>query len=221
MKQTFFISLAFLFLSINTFSQEGKMVGGTFWNPEKQKNKPIGSPYLQSMFSPATIDNIKTQANTRYNVFKDEFEFISQKGDTLVLDKIEDFGSITFKGNNKKYKLVVYTDNKNSLTNGYLIELYAKANFTLYKKENISLSEGKIAKTTFEKDMPARYSKKEDAFFLKNPNGNTTEFPDGKKTLIKMFPDKKQAIETYLKENKIDFDNERDLIKLVDFMAAN
>lgn len=214
MKNILFVSLALFFSCATGFAQEGKMVGGTFWNPAKQKNKPIGSPYLQNMFAPAIIDNIKTQANVRYNVFKDEFEFISKKGDTLVLDKKEDFASVTF-NNNKKYRLTVYTNRENSLNNGYLIELYSKSDFTLYKKENINLIEGKTAKTTFEKDMPARYSKAEDGYFLKMPNGNTTEFPDSKKALFKMFPDKKQALETYFKENKIDFDNEGDLIKII------
>ena len=40
MKNILFISLALLLSSATIFAQEGKMVGGTFWNPAKQKNKP-------------------------------------------------------------------------------------------------------------------------------------------------------------------------------------
>ncbi|GEP49592.1 hypothetical protein FNO01nite_02640 [Flavobacterium noncentrifugens] len=221
MKQSFFISLSFLFFSLNLVAQDGKMVGATFWNGTRQQKKPLGSPYVQNMFAPATVDNIKTPANVRYNVYKDEFEFIAPKGDTLILDRIEDFGSITFKGSNKKYRLVVYTDKSNSLVNGYLMELYTKPNLVLYKKENINLTGEKIAKTTLERDMPAKYTKIGDTYFLKTPNGNTTEFPDGRKALVKLFPDKKQPLESYLKENKIDFDNESDLIKIVDFLTTN
>lgn len=221
MKRFFFISLGFLLITINGFSQrEGRMVGSTFVNPAKAAKKPLGSTYNQPNFSAARVENLNLQAFMRYNVFKDEFEFITPKNDTLILDKIEDFNTITFIGNKKKYCLTVYTNDSNRLENGYLIELYNKGNFTLYKKENIVFTEEKIAKTTLEKDMPAKYSKASDSYFLKNSATGTTAFPDGKKALTKMFPDKKQAIETFLKENKIDLDKEPDMIKTIDFLAS-
>jgi len=194
--------------------------GKIFRNPVNKKNKPVGSPYLQQAFTGANVEDLNIKAFMRYNVFSDEFEFISQKNDTLILDKIEDFGKITFTGTNKKYRLIPYTNSKNSLTNGYLIELYNKSNYTLFKKENISFTEEKVAKTTLEVGMPAKYTKIDDTYFLKMPNENTTEFPDGKKALSKLFPDKKKAIESFIKTNEIDFDNVADLVKVVDFLAT-
>ena len=47
-----------------------------------------------------------------------------------------------------------------------------------------------------------------------------SEFPGSKKELIKLFPDKKQSIEAFFKEQKISFDKEADMIKIVDFLAA-
>jgi len=220
-------TLAFVFLiSVCGFSQSLQkevqhpdIAGKLFRNAKSKNNKPVGSPYLQQAFLSANVEDLNIKAFMRYNVFNDEFEFITPKNDTLILDKIEDFGKINFPGLQKKYRLVVYTDN-GRLTNGYLIELHSKVDYTLYKKENIGFTEEKIAKTTLESAMPAKYTKSVDTYFLKAASGNTTEFPTGKKALIKMFPDKKQAIETYLKTNKINFDNESDLIKIVDFLAA-
>lgn len=227
MKKTIFISISLLFLSLNLQAQAVRSqvlnpdhAGKIFRNPVNKKNKPVGSPYLQQMFQGATVEDLNIKAFMRYNVYNDEFEFISQKNDTLILDKIEDFGKITFVGTNKKYRLIPYTNSKNSLTNGYLIELYNKADYTLFKKENISFTEEKVAKTTLEVGMPAKYTKIDDNYFLKLPNGNTTEFPDGKKALSKLFPNQKQSIETFLKTNKIDFDNAADLVKVIDFLAT-
>lgn len=71
-----------------------------------------------------------------------------------------------------------------------------------------------------EVNMPAKYVKMDDTFFLKNKDKGTSKFPDNKKGLLKLFPDKKEAIESFLKENKIDFDSESDLMKIIDFIAT-
>ena len=218
------ILLLVLFTSISAFAQEydhtasAKVTGGSFKNPDRYKEKPQGSPYVQNTFAKAKIININVEAYMRYNVFKDEFEFITPKNDTLVLDKVEDFSNILFSGLKKKYALTSYT-NDEKLVYGYLLELYEKNGYTLYKKENIGLTEAKIAKTSLERDMPAKYSKKGDTFFLKNKEAGTKEFPDSKKALIKLFPEKKATIETYLKENKIDFEAEADLIKIINLLT--
>ena len=38
----------------------------------------LGSPYLNKMFAPATISNMREKAMLRYDVFSDEFEFVNQ-----------------------------------------------------------------------------------------------------------------------------------------------
>jgi len=195
------------------------MAGGSYRNPYTIKNKPKGSPYFQEAFAAANVANAPGMVFMRYNIFSDEFEFIASKGDTLVLDKIEDFSNITFPGLGKKYKLTSYTDHKNKLAYGYLIEVFRKGDLALYKKENINFVEEKPAKTSLEVTMPARFSKGEDTFYLQNKN-LVTEFPDGKKALVKLFPEKKADIENFLKENKTSFDSEADLIKIIDFLAT-
>lgn len=181
------------------------------------KTKIVGSPYTQKMFAQAKVGSLDQKTFMRYNVFNDEFEFISNQKDTLILDKIEDFGTIVFPETNRKFQLVTYTNSKNKLFYGYLINLKENNGFALLKKENIQYVDEKIAKTSMEVNMPAKYVKTDDTFFLKNKG--TSEFPENKKGLLKLFPDKKEAIETFLKENKIDFDSESDLMKIIDFIA--
>jgi hypothetical protein len=182
--------------------------------------KPLGSQYLQKMFAATIVKNISPNPYMRYNVYADEFEYITPKNDTLALDKIDAFESITFVSTHKKYRLTSYTNTKNKLVNGYLIVLYEKGDFILFMKENIIFYEGKKAKTSLEKDMPSRFTKTDNTYFLKNKDKGVIEFPDGKKALAKLFPEKKTEIETFVKENKIDFSNQTDLIKVVDFLSA-
>lgn len=187
---------------------------------EDSKAKEInGSPYIISSFSLVKVASIEEKTKMRYNVYKDEFEFITAKNDTLILDKLEDFSDLNFVATNTKYKLVNYLNINDKLQLGYLIEMHQKNDFGLFKKENINLNEEKIAKTSLEQNMPAKYYKSEDFYFLKSKD-KIVEFPSNKKRLSKIFPEKKEAIETFVKENKIDFNKETDKIKLIDFLST-
>ena len=230
MKKSFCLLVFLSFYFTNSFSQNHDaeyqplaptLQGTTYINPVFLKSKPKGSPYSLLIFTYAKVENVDQKALMRYNIFKDEFEFIDvKKNDTLVLDKIDDFSKITFPATNKKYNLVNYTSTKGIKTRGYLINLYEKAGFALYKKENISFYDEKIAKTSLETNMPARYDKSSDSYFLKNKNNEIFEFPDSKKKLIKLYPDKKEVVENFVKENKISFQKEEDMAKIIDFLVT-
>ncbi len=179
-----------------------------------------GSPYQDKMFAKAKIGKIEQAIFMRYNIFNDEFEYITPKNDSLILDKIEDFGEIVFANTNKKFKLTTYINNDNKLFYGYLFELYSKNKTQLYKKDNISFTDEKLAKTTLEQDKPAKYSPNSPFYFIKYNDKMPSEFPENKKGLVKLFPDKKEAIEKFYKENKINFDDENDLKKLVDLLSG-
>ena len=63
-------------------------------------------------------------------------------------------------------------------------------------------------------DLYAQFS-----YLFKTKTGNIIPFPDTKKQLVRLYPDRKAAIETFLKENKIKFDADADRIKIIDFLA--
>lgn len=189
-------------------------------NSKNGQGKIEGTPYNQQMFAIAKVENVTQKYYMRYNVYNDEFEFITPKNDTLVLDRINDFSKITFVGTNKKYVLLDYINSSGKLVKGYLIDLHSKGSSALYTKEKVSFYDGKIAKTSLEKDMPARFVKSENEYYFKNKENAIIEFPDGKKQLTKLFPDKKSNIETFFKENKIDFDLDSDRKKIIDFLSS-
>ncbi len=178
-----------------------------------------GSPYIMKSFTIAEVANVAQKAVMRYNVYKDELEFIDEKSDTLILNKVETFSTITFKATNTKYQLVTY-NNKGKVITGYLIWLFEKNNFVLFKKQNISFTPQRVAQSGYEKDRPPSYQKEKDTYFFKNGDKGISDFSANKKGLIKLFPEKKADIETFVKENNIDFDKEADLIKVVTFLAG-
>ena len=194
--------------------------GKIFRNPKNQGNKILGTTYNQQMFAAAKVENVAQKYFMRYNVYEDEFEFITPKNDTLILDKIADFNKITFTGINKKYTLVDYTNIGGKFVKGYLIELYSKGNCTLYLKENITFYKGKVAVTSLEKEMPAKYVKSDNTYFFKNKEAGIIEFPESKKQLVKLYPDKKQEIETFVKETKVSFSEDYDRTKIIDFLST-
>lgn len=207
----------FLFYNMFCFSQI-PTVGKLFKTPEKIKI--LGSPYNEKMFSQAKVGTFEQKPFMRYNIFNDEFEYISTKNDTLILDKTDDFGEIVFTNTKKKFKLITYTNLKNKLFYGYLIDLYSKNEVTLFKKDNISFTEEKLAKTTLERDMPAKYSVNSPFYFIKIKDKIATEFPENKKGLLKLFGDKKEILESFFKQNKINFSDENDLKKMVDLISG-
>ncbi len=191
-----------------------------FRNSKNNGNKIQGTPYLQQMFAIAKVENVNQKYFMRYNVFADEFEFITPKNDTLVLDKIKDFSKITFTGINKKYALVDYINIGGKSVKGYLIESHSKGNCTLYVQERVLFYDGKVAKTSLEKDMPARYVKSDNAYYFKYNDQGIIEFPENKKQLLKLFPAKKQEIEVFLKESKVSFSEDYDKVKIIDFLST-
>jgi hypothetical protein len=232
MKKEIIAALLIFFLIFSTSAQVDLQFGNidaimmnqgaskVFRNSKNNQRKIEGTPYNQQMFAIAKVENVTQKYYMRYNVYDDEFEFITPKNDTLILDRINDFSNITFTGTNKKYVLLDYTNSLGKLVKGYLIDLYSKGNYTLYSKEKVTYYDGKIAKTSLEKEMPPRFVKSENEYYFKNKENIITEFPDSKKKLIKLFPDQKSNIETFIKDNKIDFDLDSDKKRIVDFLSS-
>lgn len=186
----------------------------------KQSPATEGSPYMNKVFWLAKIENFEGVALLRYNANNDEFEFIDSSNDTLVLKKVVTYSNITFVSTQTNYRLVEYTDKDDKNTFGYLVSLREKNDYTLFKRQKIEFYEPKPAKSSYDPSSPPRFVATKDAYYLKNKDQGIIPFPSNKKALLKIYPEKKEAIENFLKLNKISFDKDLDLIKLLDFLAT-
>jgi len=178
-----------------------------------------GSPYIIKIFSHAKVGTIIQNALLRYNACDDEFEFISSKGDTLVLSKSDDYADITLTSMKTRYQLVNFIEKNGKRNSGYLINSFEKDGNILYKRQKINYYPATVAKSSYETSSPARYSEVKTIFFIKYKDNEITELPSSKKGILKLYPDKKTELETYFKQNDIDLEKEQDLIQLLDFLV--
>lgn len=178
-----------------------------------------GSPYVVKSFSHAKVGNVIQNAMLRYNACDDEFEFVSSSGDTLSLNKSQDFSEIAFTVFKTNFQLVNYTDKNGRSNFGYLIKLYDKNNYILYKRQKVNFYPAKAAKSSYDSSTPARYEPAKDTFFLKISENEIAELPTNKKGIVKLFPEKKTEIEAFIKQNDIDIEKEQDLIQLIGFIS--
>ncbi|UOQ70701.1 hypothetical protein [Hymenobacter cellulosilyticus] len=65
--------------------------------------------------------------------------------------------------------------------------------------------------------MNSRYKTLKDAFYLGLPNGNVRPLRNPKKDLMAIFPQQSRQIEKYAKDNKLDFNDSRELAFIVNY----
>lgn len=178
------------------------------------KERVDGSPYIDDKFYPSQISGVTSSTPPmRYNAYKDELEFV-HAGKTYYVTKMD---GLKARLSNKSYKFVTYSYEKGS-SDGYLVVLVNNANekYSLYKKEKVILIPLYDSGSGYREAVPAHYKAENDKYFLGDADVIVT-MPK-KKELLKMYPNQTAALENYIKEKKVSFSNEADLIELVKFM---
>lgn len=170
-----------------------------------------GTPFPNKQFVLAKFkDNFET-APARYNSFNDNIEY-QKNNEVFILPDTEDFSRVT------------YIDTKETLVNlktgdelsGYFYEVVNGKNL-LYKKIKTKYIDAVPAKTTYDSDKNAYFKTLSPVYYIKTEKGFIKK-PKNQKEILEQFPDKKEALTTFFKENKIKFDKEEDLKKLVIFL---
>lgn len=174
-----------------------------------------GTPYLNKMFSQANFiisDKVNIEkAPARYNAYSDNIEFT--KGDEiLALLSDNPFTKIEFPDTNQTLvKLNIDDDLK-----GYFFEIVRGKN-SLYKKVKAKFNDFVPAANSYAMDRPANFNILNPTYYINTEKGFIKR-PNNKKEIIEQLPEKREALNTFFKENKIRFDKEEDLKKLVSFL---
>jgi len=174
-----------------------------------------GTPYLDKIFSDANFiisdkNKIET-APARYNTYSDQIEF--KKGDEiLALYSDNPFTKVEFILTNQ----VLVKLNIDNELKGYFYEIVSGKN-SLYKKVKAKFNDFLPAPNSYSIDRPANFNILKPIYYIKTENGFIKN-PKNKKEIIDQFADKKEALNTFFKENKIKFDKEDDLKKLIIFL---
>lgn len=187
---------------------------------DKQSQRITGSPFLEEKYLPSEISNVENVFLTRYNAYADEIE-ISYDDAVFVIPKEERYNSIWNKKLDYKFELLRFLTDKNETKFGYLINLFSQGNVAVYKREEIALLPGREATNSYSLPIPPSYSVRNPEYYLKMDESKIIPFPKNKKGLLAVYPNKKEAISTYLKANKISFKKEQDMIELTRFLAKS
>jgi len=162
-----------------------------------------------------------------YSLLSEEILFISPTGDTLALDDKTSIRYITIEKDT-----FYYDDGFLELLENYNpVKLVVKQKIKFADKKKIGAfgTASSTIKTesddTFLGDKRYNFQiaedlvfKKETEFYINDSSNNFLVVT--KKNLIKVFPNKKDNIESFLKENNINLHLEKDLKKLMQFLVS-
>lgn len=175
----------------------------------------LGTPYPNKNFVTAKISGTSDpKTSIRYNSYSDEIEF-KKEDQILALPKKSEYSRIEITSPKQALVLLETSDD----LSGYFFELVTGKN-SLYKKIKTKFIDYVPAPNGYASDKPATFKTLDPIYYIKTEKGFIKK-PKNSKEIIEQFPDKKEALATFFKSNKIKFDKEEDLIKLVTFLNQN
>lgn len=224
------VTLFILMLSSLSFSQKKSFTVEAGKGIEE--SLPDSLTFIYPQFQRGTVyfrNGNFSNANLNYNLLKEEMLFINQKGDTLAIDNEPTIKYITI-----NYDSFYYDE-------GYLQLIATYPDLKLTKRESIDIGDelkmggyGQTSAVSAITSLSSLYRGSEytrlnargellllkhTQYFIGDKFNNF--LPATKKNIAKMFKGKESLLENYLKENKIMFNNENDLRKLINFLSSN
>lgn len=152
----------------------------------------------------------------RYNAYTDEVELITGIGSKNISAMLSNSPGIYAKIGNKQYQRINFRTNKGVKIDRIAIKLAGNNDILLYKFLEKEFIPEKKAKTSLEKDVPAKFRTKQDYYILINETLH--EVTLNKKKMAKLFPKQKKEIETYIKKEKLNLKKEVGVIALINYL---
>jgi len=224
MKKLNFITAALLAITplfvTAQVNQTPRHTGGNQITTMKEKSEPAtGSMFVNDRFMPAKLSNNENPVLVRYNAYSDFFEVSNpQKENQTTLPKDPNV-KITFVSTRESYVYTPYTNKKGEAVSGYLNIVSDTPNVKIYKKESIMLQPESFPENSYQSYKAANYKRSDDEFFVKVKDQGIV-YLEGKKELAKLAPEKSKEILEFVKKNKIDLEEEQDLLKLGEYMQS-
>jgi len=195
--------------------------------------------YLYETFTDGKLyynDGSLSKAKLNFNGMTNEMLFISPQGDTMKFAHPEQasmviIGSDTFswfdntflkKVTHNETALNVYQKQELKYLNSEITTPYGSSGISSTTVQGGSLSNiggpGRTGSTAFS-DVRVLVFKKTTSLYISNSDGKF--FPSKQNTFYKIFPNDKDKISAFVKEQKTDFSNVEDVEKLINFIAQS
>lgn len=137
----------------------------------------------------------------RYNAYKDEVDIINN-GKNMTIYKNPEYSPIHIIDSDEILHLLEYSYNGKKVI-GYLFEVKKLETATLLMRISKTYDKGKYAQDSFDREKENTYYDLPDIFYFQKNDGQILQLPKTKDELIKMFSEKKDKIETEVKDKKL------------------
>lgn len=212
--QLFYVEEAKLVMEFNQYQAA---VGNTLAKHHLPYSEISGSPYLNRDFIESEIiskDSIRyINVKFRYNIYIDELEYI-MNNELLSLSNPMNFRYFLLGDDVFTYQSFVSPGG--SPKRGYFHLLYLGPSGTLFKRYSVSYSPPEEPQP-YAAAKPARFSKGADSYYIQFPGKLPAEISLNRRRVLDVFPDKKNELENFITSNRLNFRNESDLLKLVEY----
>lgn len=174
-----------------------------------------GSPYINEAFENVKFKRFGDRIySARFNANLGDIEV--QMNDKLIaLNKNQDF-EVTFLQSNKTYKNFTFNDNGKT-TKQFFVVVFDNSEYALLKKEYIKFRAESLSQTGYDKGKPAAFIREKDVYYFK-VGDDIEELSTRKKKFAAAFPEQTKAIKAYIKNEKLDLEEEGDLIKAFQYV---
>jgi hypothetical protein len=203
---------------------EAKLVrsidGMTTVHYEERSTYTVGNPYLFENFLPGEMElregTVLKNLPVRYNIARDIMEFIYV---TDTLDIIDPQSVTRIEFAEKEFIYSVGMSGEDMVDGNYFEVLYNSDNLKLLLQHKAKLERDEYLNNYAggfgSGDL---YYEKDEQYFIQIPG--TSALPvKTKKDIIKLFPEYRKEISAFWKEENLRFKNQKDLLKVTDFIA--
>tara|TARA_R110001606_G_C15261444_1_gene638490 strand:- start:125 stop:817 length:693 start_codon:yes stop_codon:yes gene_type:complete len=167
--------------------------------------------YLSPEYLSAKIDGNSELFKLKYNIFTDEMEF-EKDGKVYTLEK-EIGQKIYFKNSSNYFQVVNF--------NGKLqyFEVLDNRNVKLLVRKIVEFKKGKKQTSSYDKSIEPNFIRKSDKLYIKIDK-EIFEVPSKNEDFFSFLQNKPSNIKDFMKRNKLNVNNRKDLLKIVNYLNS-
>ncbi|APQ16685.1 hypothetical protein [Maribacter hydrothermalis] len=187
-----------------------------------ESDKTKGSPYLNDEFVHGEVivnNKVELIGKMRYNAFRNEIEILDNKTSTSYYSLLKR-AYIGVEIGNRSYNIYTYKDSDESVRTSYFTNLNEGKLKLLFKPEAI-LKQARRPSTSYEKYVPPTYVWNNSYYILRGSKDNEVNHAFKvrltKKNILELTGEKEREMKAYVKENKLNLRQEKDVVSFLNY----
>jgi hypothetical protein len=188
---------------------------------ESSRLEVLGTPYISDswMYGSFTVsDSVRYEGLLRYNVFTQEMEFI-YNSDTVLVTAPFRLSGINFSGKKFEHALYIEEKGKTEWLGSAYFEVLNSGTIALLRKNYVKIEENSFARNYMGGGGDGReyYVHKSALYFRNEPGTEAVKFEKRQRYLLRIMKKHEKEVLEFIRENKLNIRNEKDLILVFDF----